>query len=350
MDEPAERVPLTYNRLNGVTAAMWREGDVVHKVLSPPSTLQPAVAPWAASENPRHWNYWRREALAYEAGLPSRLGLNAPRLIETTPVDGGGIRLTIDAIDGRTAGELGVDDLERVAFLLGASQGDADRQPAEAWLSRGFLRDYSSTRRADFAFLYDHERWSEALAAGFLTDHDRQSLIRMHEERGRLLSIMEALPRTIAHLDMWPNNVIVPPNADPVFIDWSFVGHGALGEDIGNLIPDSIFDLQLPVAALSDLADRLPNAYLAGLRSSGWTGDERLVRLGILASAVKYDWLTARTLELASAAEHSAYGGAEVDSAELLAARWAGLALCAAWSAEALQVGADLGFLSYPAP
>ncbi|MFD1658790.1 hypothetical protein ACFSL4_11360 [Streptomyces caeni] len=75
--------------------------------------------------------------------------------------------------------------------------------------------------------------------------------------------------------------------------DWAFAGDGALGEDIGNCVPGSVIDLFVPAARLPGLAAAVYDAYLHGLRAGGWRGDERLVRLGVCASAVKYDWLTA---------------------------------------------------------
>lgn len=71
--------PLTHNPLNGVTAGVWKRGSVVHKVLT---RRREAPSHWASSEDPRHWNYWRRETLVYASGLPEHLGLGAPRLLE----------------------------------------------------------------------------------------------------------------------------------------------------------------------------------------------------------------------------------------------------------------------------
>lgn len=59
--------------------------------------------------------------------------------------------------------------------------------------------------------------------------------------------------------------------------------------------------LHLPHDRLGELDERLTRAYLGGLRDAGFSGDERLVRLGICTSAVKYGWLTAYRLEHASA-------------------------------------------------
>src|SRR5438309_4827997 len=116
-------------------------------------------------------------------------------------------------------------------------------------------------------------------------------MIRLHEDRERFLFLLESLPRTLCHLDVWPHNLIARGDEDTVLLDWAFVGDGALGEDIGNLVPDSVFDLFLPAKLLPELDAAVFGSYVAGLRDAGWEGDERVVRLGMCASAVKYEWL-----------------------------------------------------------
>jgi hypothetical protein len=149
----------------------------------------------------------------------------------------------------------------------------------------------------------------------------------------------------VCHLDLFPNNVFATGSGVGL-IDWSFSGDGAIGEDIGNLVPDSIFDLQVDATELARLEEMLPAAYISGLRAAGWAGDDRLVMLGIHASAVKYDWLAPRVIArtLADTASEG-YGGQIVDPAEILAARWTGLALVGRWArtavadAERLRLG-----------
>ena len=154
----------------------------------------------------------------------------------------------------------------------------------------------------DWALLRDDGAWTRFPATL------RRGLVRLHARREALLDLMERLPRALCHLDVWEGNLIRRPDGEVVLLDWSFAGDGAVGEDVGNLI--------LNVAG-DDLDARLTDAYLAGLRDAGWTGDERAVRLGICASAVRYDWLTPYCLEHADA--------------DYLAA----LELCARWAEEA---------------
>ena len=84
--------------------------------------------------------------------------------------------------------------------------------------------------------------------------------------------VMEDLPRTVCHLDVGPNNVIRDAGGDIVFLDWAFVGDGALGEDIGNLVLDSVYDLLLHHDLFDELDARLTSAYLPDSARRAGTG------------------------------------------------------------------------------
>jgi hypothetical protein len=332
-------VPLTHNPSNGVTGGLWLGGDVVHKILTRHRNVPEH---WAASDDPRHWNYWRREALVYRTRLPERLGLAAPALLSDASSPDGDIELCLEYVQGAHGAALSVADLEATAGALGRAQGAA-HLPEEAWLSRGFLRAYSGSRLVDWALLDDDAAWAQPLVREHFPPALRQRLGLLHARRDHLLATMERLPRTVCHLDVWPNNLVRRPGGEVVFLDWGFVGDGAIGEDIGNLVPDSVMDLLLPYQLLDELDTRLTRAYLRGLRDAGWDGDQRVVRLGICASAVKYDWLTVHCLEHAGAARHPDYGRqGTVDAEARYAARAAALGLCARWAEEADELARSL--------
>jgi hypothetical protein len=333
---------LIHNRQNGVTGGIWREGGVIRKILTHRRKHVPAH--WSSSSDPRHWNFWRREALAYETGLPRQLGLGAPSVVDIRETGDGDIELLLEDVKGRHSSQLSVQDMAGTARALGRSQGRGDLSD-HPWLSRGFLPDYSTSRPADWSLIDDDRAWSQKLIKDHFPQGLREGLQHLHGNRQRLLSLMRALPRTVCHLDAWPNNIIRRPDGEVVLLDWAFVGDGALGEDVGNLIPDSVWDMLLPHQMLGDLEARATQAYLEGLAEAGWTGDERVVRLGICASAVKYDWLTVRSLEMASADQHPDYGGGEAtaDADARYAALAAGLSLCARWAREAERLARELG-------
>ncbi len=135
--------------------------------------------------------------------------------------------------------------------------------------------------------------WPEALRAG---------LRRMWERRDALVGAAESGPRTLCHLDVWPLNLFTATagGADSapgtgrrtVLLDWAFVGEGAVGEDIANLVPDCVADGLMPTELLPEISDTVIRGYLAGLRDAGGRADpDDLRRTVAAAGAAKYCWL-----------------------------------------------------------
>jgi hypothetical protein len=73
---------------------------------------------------------------------------------------------------------------------------------------------------------------------------------------------------------------------ETVAIDWGCAGPRAVGTDLTSLVFGSMMWARdrAPVE-LPALDGHCFTGYLAGLRAAGWTGDERLVRLGFAATA-----------------------------------------------------------------
>lgn len=356
-DEPFDAAELlTHNPSNAVTGGIWRVhrgGETsIAKVITAGSD-HAGPAGWAASHDPTHFNYWRREVEVYESDLPLAFaddGIAAPNLLRVDEPDAETVVLWLEDAHGRSAGDLTVDDLVDFAFRLGRAQAgltDGGRN-AELrrlpWLSRDFLSTYPESKYEPAvleAALRDDRAWSHPLV-----DHHlgplRDGIARLHRQRQRLYDLATACPRTLSHLDVWPSNIIRDDGGLYRLVDWSFCGDGAVGEDIANLIPDAFFDLLLPHEQLDDLARRAEDAYVGGLREGAWGGDVRWVQLGIRASAAKYHWLFKR-LVTDPDAPAVVYGGREVTSDDLYAARAAGLALLLRWIDEAFDLATELG-------
>ncbi|MFJ4534562.1 aminoglycoside phosphotransferase [Streptomyces tibetensis] len=344
--------PLTHNPSNGVTAGVWRvtggDRSAVLKVLT--RTKETSVA-WSASNDPRHWNFWRREAYVYRSGLArvwQRHGIRAPRLLECVERPDGDVALWLENVPGEPATVWPLSHHVEHAHRLGAAQGAVGAGEDTPWLSRGFLRDYTSAQTTGRALLDDDAAWRHPLVRRHFPPGLREDMVRLHHDREWFLTVMESLPRALSHLDQWPANVVSDRSGTGVLLDWAFTGDGALGEDLGNYLPDCVLDLFVPAADLPGLAKGAYDAYLHGLRESGWRGDEHLVRLGVCASAVKYDWLTALMLARADQAP-VAYGGAGTVPAELrYRERGLTLAFLAEWAAEARMLAPLLGFPEAP--
>ncbi|MEU6506403.1 aminoglycoside phosphotransferase [Streptomyces sp. NPDC046942] len=345
-----ECTPLVHNPRNGVTAGVWRvrvgDRSAVLKVLT---RSKETDAGWAASADPRHWNYWRREAEVYASGLTGvwqSSGLRGPRLLTAAERPGGDVALWLEDVQGEPATGWPFDRHIEHARRLGAAQGAA-RVADRPWLSRHFLRDYIGAKTLGEELLDSDEAWQQPLVRDHFPPGLRRDMVRLRHDREWFLRVLEALPRAFCHLDLWPANVI-GAGPDMVLLDWAFAGDGALGEDLGNYLPDSVFDLFVPAARLPRYAAAAYDAYLHGLRESGHSGDERLVRLAVCASAVKYEWLTAQMLARAGE-EQLDYGGGRTVSAELrYRERGLVLAFLADWAREARTLAPLLGFPEAP--
>jgi phosphotransferase family enzyme len=348
---------LTHNTHNAVTSGIWRvragSASVVLKVVSPGGGVV-ASEEWSPSEVPSHWNYWEREALAYESSITalySEAGISGPRLLASHRRPNGEVALWLEDVsrDGAVPGtRWSLGNYRRFANSLGQAQGRiavTGVVPSHPWLTRSFLRDYVLSKRMDRGILYSDEAWQRPLARDNFPDGLRRGLVRLHEERELFFSLMERLPRTLCHLDVWPKNLFAGKDGTFTVVDWSFVGEGALGEDVGNLVPDSVFDLFVAARDLPDLDREVFTRYVSGLREAGWEGDERAVRLGMCASAVKYEWLGPLMLQRASEARQLGYGGQETADTDLLyAERGRTLAFLTSWAEEAKALAQELGY------
>jgi hypothetical protein len=360
---PTATTRLTHSR---VTRGVWRVNagertSAVVKVLVPPPPGD------AYASEPASMRYWLREALLYGAGTPEpyvEAGVRGPALLARFDRRDGDVALWLEDVRGAPAADWGMAGFARAAIRLGRAQGAylaSAPLPDDEWLSRGFLRQYLAARNpADDELLASDEAWSRPVIARHFSATLRDGLRRLRADRESLLGWLEAAPCTFAHLDVWPDNMFEPPG-ELVLIDWGFAGMGSVGEDIGNLVPDSIFDLRHPPSMLPDLDRTLFEGYLAGLRDAGWAGDERLVRLAMCASACKYDWIAGAALSRAGAASTSGadngsaqagtssgsvtqpiYGGIEVEADRFFEVRAAVLAYLVDRAAEARALARTL--------
>ena len=328
---------LTHNAGNQATGGIWRvEGPAGRAVLKIANAGEGAGA-WATSERGDHWNNWRREPLAYRSGLARAAfgdaGLGAPRLLELVELGPDALALWLEDVDGLPGPSWTVGRLAGAAGRLGRAQaGWAGRELPYPWLSRGWLRQYVASKPVREPVPWDHPLvvavWPAELRAG---------LRRLWERRGDLLARAEALPRTLCHLDVWPGNLIARggPADEIVLLDWSFVGAGAVGEDVANLIADSVADALIDPALLPEIDREVTAAYLDGLRAGGWRGGDAVVRRAIeVTGAAKYCWLAPIMLQRLAERGPRAYDRRGPE--EVLRGRAGMLALVDGWAATSL--------------
>jgi hypothetical protein len=184
-----------------------------------------------------------------------------------------------------------VPRLADFARQLGVAQAQwVGRVPSFTWLSRRWLAQYLANGPGRGVRISGDEHWNHPFAAAWPSPV-RHQLRQLWTCRDALVALAEQAPRTLCHLDVWPTNLI-EDGATTVLVDWTFTGEGGLGEDIANLIIDSVADGMIDTALLPEIASSVTDGYLAGLRDGGWTGRPDTIRRAIAVSgAAKYSWL-----------------------------------------------------------
>jgi hypothetical protein len=297
--------PLTHNVGNAATGGIWRvrgsAGTAVRKLFRPPADPPIGSPAWQTSDDPGHWNYWRREHFAYTSGFAATAydgtGIVTPALLDAGQRPDGSLELWLTEATGAPGTSWTPERLAVFAYQLGRGQARwVDRVPDEPWLSRRWLAQYVATRGP---WVTEPVPWGHP-AAQVWSEPVRRWMRPLWERRSDLVAVTESAPRTLCHLDVWPMNLIAD-GARTVLLDWAFVGEGALGEDIANLIVDSIADGFIDTALLPTIAEQSTRAYLDGLRDAGWRGSPRVVRRTIAASgAGKYAWMAPAMLSAAA--------------------------------------------------
>jgi hypothetical protein len=326
---------LAHNTGNQATGGIWAVsgpgGTAVLKHVTPAGG---GFAHWPASDDARHWNYWRREYHAYASGFADaygrEAGIGAPQLLAAGERADGSLELWLEQVEGAPGREWSVEALAEFARRLGAVQG---RESAELeWHSRGFLRQYAG-RRA-----FGPLDWDHPVAAAHWPEDLREGLRVVWERRTDLFALAERAPQTVCHLDVWPMNLYRRTSGEFALFDWSFTGRGAIGEDLANLVADTFFDGLQPVDRLHDTEAALTGAYLEGLASAGF-GDEAAVRKAVAAAgAAKYCWLAPAMLQGLAAGKSVA--SADYDTAEdhaVLERRRPIFAMLVRWARTALE-------------
>jgi len=286
-----------------------------------------------------------REALAYQSDIVTRFrecGMSTPGLIHVE-IGTNYSDLWIEDCTTPPAATWGIADYAESAQILGYVQGRYLSDfglPDHPWLCRNYLHEYSAEKPFDLTSVFDDAHWHLPLMRSNFSPRLRDRLRKMVMNTDRLRTLSASVPETLCHNDFWTRNLFGGGCHPCTLIDWAFVGRGPIGADIGNMIPSAVFDGFLPADCLPVLATTLLDAYLEGLMSGGWVGDEEHVRIGFWSSAVKYSWLVPAMLYSAAQENNPVYVGyGGIEPARHFSDVAMTLDLLAGWTESALRLG-----------
>jgi hypothetical protein len=196
------------------TAGVWRveSGGEVYAVKR---LTAPAVDDPADLSRPSHFAWWRRPADVALSGVVDRTpGL---RSVPTHRVD--------EDVDGITIWHPLVTDAENSGLFLAAALAEfaGATLPAAPWLAHGQLRDRLAR--------VEHRGGWRLLGRTTVAD----VADRIWGRRQHLLGVLDKLPQVPQHGDPTPANLLGRDGAAVLAVDWSALGTGPVGADLGYL-------------------------------------------------------------------------------------------------------------------
>jgi hypothetical protein len=184
---------------------------------------------------------WRAEPELYRSALPDLLpaGLRMPATYHVDEIDDGAMAIWMEDV-AHADGPWTLGDYRRAARLLGRLAGRFPESTSGALLPlrRRDLRFYFTGRvgQAVLPALRNDSIWAHPLIAPVVGPGLRGDLHALAGVGLAILDQVDALPRTLAHCDACPQNLLRGVDGDVVAIDWQLSGWCAVGFDVGQLI------------------------------------------------------------------------------------------------------------------
>lgn len=237
------------------------------------------------------WDYWKREWHVYRsAWQPALPGpVVAPRCYGTgeARLDDGDQPLAWIAMEDLGHihhGQWPRDQWATVARQIGVFNGrylNGQPMPAEPWLPTNWLRGWSERSTP---LIPDLEQASSHPVSGrVFTRTTVSELMWLWENRNHLYALMDELPRTFCHNDLYNRNLFVrgESRAECVAIDWALCGDGVIGQELSALIGATVIFRGSRPEDGDQLEDVCLAAYTSGLSETG-RPDPSQARLGYL--------------------------------------------------------------------
>ena len=279
----------------------------------PWSQIRKVITPSGGSPTPEAWDYWQREVLAYQSGIPVDLpaGLAAPRCLAIDQPKTDECWLWLEDIGTVDASTWPLARYGLAARHLGRWNGaylTHRALPQDPWWRGTDVAERLALAEAGIAELPQLRH--NPLFVDLLTGDRVARIQALWAARATLLAGLAQLPRTLCHRDAGPRNLMSRVRSDgseeTVALDWGMAGQGMLGEEIVPLFNATLTFVAIPIEQIAELDRLIFTGYVAGLRDAGWQGDERLVRFGFTALAALKAGVADPAIKMPSVARRAA--------------------------------------------
>lgn len=261
---------------------------ILKEIAPPPSQNTP-------NRDEKHWAYWPRESLLYQAGIPQSISgpLRAPRCLAVMQPTPDLHWIWLEDLQDIYQGQWPLERYALAAYHLGQFNGSyiaaGKAKPEAPWLTDIGLRSRSATAVANFEKLRNPEIWQNPYLKRAFPQPILPELERLTAERERFLAAVAQLPQTFCHADAWQGNMMaVKENGTDVTVifDWALSGYGAVGEEIANLVWSALLEFKLDMAQAQELESAIFGSYCQGLADAGAAIAATSVHIGYLTRSV----------------------------------------------------------------
>jgi hypothetical protein len=219
--------------------------------------------------------------------------LTAPRCLRAGELGDTAVWMALEDLSDLDQRPWPVSRFGIVARHLGEFNGSflaGHTMPSPSWLSRDWLRGWTERAESMITLLpevADHPLVSQVYSRQLIA-----ALLEIWKQRETWYAVLDGLPQTICHQDVFPRNAFVrhsgqTDQADKTFaIDWAFCGKAPVGSELAPLVGASLGFLELEPDAADRAEELCLASYMAGLADAGWDGARTDVLLGYLGSLV----------------------------------------------------------------
>ena len=131
--------------------------------------------------------------------------------------------------------------------------------------------------------------WVEPIVQQRFGDRHKSRILKLIAEKQLFFRVNDRLPQVLCHYDahrrncMWTKS-LKTGEEELIGLDWAFVGKGAIGNDLGELVGTSMYFMEYEPSEAKALEEAVLEGYLAGLAEYQLDIDIRLGKLGYLIS------------------------------------------------------------------